>query len=49
VRYEAKLDGVRAAVLVDADRAVLQSRTDNDLGPRFPQLATALAALPPGR
>ena len=48
VRYEAKVDGYRAAGIVASTGAVLRSRRSTDLTGRFPEVAAALAELPPG-
>lgn len=45
--FEWKWDGFRALIFRDHEGIRVRSRRDNDLFPRFPELAT-LAALPPG-
>lgn len=49
-RYEVKLDGYRAACIVDplSGEARLQSRQGRDMTARFPYLAAALAQVGPG-
>ncbi|MFF2080628.1 DNA ligase [Kitasatospora sp. NPDC058162] len=48
-QYTIKLDGIRAtAHVLEGHQVHLVSRRGNDLGPRFPQLQPALAALPVG-
>jgi bifunctional non-homologous end joining protein LigD len=46
--YEIKYDGYRALGINDDNGARLLSRNDNDLSSRFPRIAKALSALPPG-
>ncbi|MCF2526481.1 ATP-dependent DNA ligase [Yinghuangia soli] len=49
VQYSIKLDGFRAVAFARGSApAVLQSRSERDLAPDFPDIARALAALPDG-
>ena len=44
--YEVKFDGYRALGIKSRGRVMLMSRNQNNLAPRFPILAHALAELP---
>jgi ATP-dependent DNA ligase len=44
--YELKIDGYRAIAFKAADRVYLRSRNDKDFTARYPEIASALSALP---
>ena len=45
--YERKLDGIRCIAIRDGDAISMLSRNDLDLGSRYPEVRTALAAQSP--
>ncbi len=45
--FEPKLDGVRALAFLQGGKAVLRSRTETDVTSHYPEIAQAVASLPP--